>query len=172
MLPPVRSSFPSASGGLWALGCVRERWLSVRWCRLGTRFSRIWFPGVGGEVEAAATPYRNKSSRVLPPSDGASLRCYRRARGGGAPCVELVYRRCSSTACRPEREVSSSAFCLVIRVAALGLAVVGKVEQIQSPCGGSSPRHRICLQDRRSSGCIPGRWICGAAFCSSSLTIF
>ena len=172
VLPPARSPFPSASGGLRALGCVRERWLSARRCRLGTRVSRVWVPGVGGEAEAAMTPNQNKSSQVLPPSDGASLRCHRRACGGGAPSVELAYRRCLSAACRPDRVVSLSAFCLVITEAAWGFVVARKVEQIQSPCGRSSPRRRICLQDRRSSGCVPGRWICGDAFCSPSTTSF
>ena len=114
VLPPARSPFPSASGGLRALGCVRERWLSARRCRLGTRVSRVWVPGVGGEAEAASTPNRNKSSQVLPFPGGASLRCHRRACGGGAPSAELAYRRCSSAACWPERVVSLSAFCLVI----------------------------------------------------------
>ena len=86
--------------------------------------------------------------------------------------MELAYKRCLSAACRSEREMSSSTFYLVITEAAWGFLVSRKVEQIQSPRGGSRPCRRICLQDRRSSGCVPGRWICGAAFCSSSLTIF
>jgi len=170
VLPLARSPFPSASGDLRALGCVRERWLSARRCRLGTRVSRVWVPGVGGE--AASTPNRNKSSQVLPPPGGASLRCHRRACGGGAPGAELAYRRCSSAACWPGRVVSSSAFYLVITEEAWDFAVGREVEQIQSPRGGSRPCRRICLQDRRSSGCVPGRWIYGDAFCSPSMTSF
>ena len=89
--------------------------------------------------------------------------------------VEVVLPGWSSRtgdACRPDRVVSLSAFCLVITEASWGFVVARKVEQIQSPRGGSSPRRRIYLQDRRSSGCVPGRWIYGDAFCSPSTTSF
>ena len=93
---PARSPLPSASGGLWALGCVGERRRSVRRCRLGTRV-RVSVPG--GVVEAVAVaPWRNKSSRTLPRPVGASLRRRRRARGGKSPFVESLFRSSSAAA--------------------------------------------------------------------------
>ena len=50
--------------------------------------------------------------------------------------MELVYRRCSPAARRPEREVSALGFCLVNREAALGLVEARRMEQIQSSRGG------------------------------------
>jgi hypothetical protein len=52
VLPPTRSPLPSASGGLWALGCVGEWWIFDRRCRLDTRY-RGRSPGGGREVETA-----------------------------------------------------------------------------------------------------------------------
>ena len=60
-------------------------------CRLGPRVSRLGFPSGGGEAVAAASRW-NKSSRTLPRPVGASLRQRRRARGGGTPCVECLFR--------------------------------------------------------------------------------
>ena len=112
---------------------------------------------------------RNKSSRALPRPGGVSLRRHRRARGGCAPAVELMYRRSSPSARRPVREVSSIGFWFVGTEAAWGLAVVWRMElQIQSSCGGSGRRQWICLQDLRSSGRVPGRWMCSASFSSST----
>ena len=93
---PARSPLPSASGGLWALGCVGERRRSVRRCRLGTRV-RVSVPGGGVEAVAVA-PWRNKSSRTLPRPVGASLRRRRRARGGKSPFVESLFKSPSAGA--------------------------------------------------------------------------
>ena len=139
-------------------------------CSLGPMVSRVRFPGVSGEAAATAAPRWNKSSRALPRPFGASLRCHRRARGGGAPVVELVYRRCSPAARRPEREVSALGFCLVNREAALGLVEAWRMEQIQSSRGGSGRRRWICIQGRRSSGRVPSRWIYNVGFTSSTST--
>ena len=110
---------PGGGGGLFHL-----RWPMCRWegaetagllpvgggCRvLGPSTSRFRFPGVDDEAVAAAMLRRNKSSRALPRLGGASLRRYRRARGGSAPAVELMYRRSSPSARRPVRQVSTAA---------------------------------------------------------------
>ena len=84
--------------------------------------------------------------------------------------MELVYRRCSPAARRPEREVSALGFCLVNREAALGLVKARRMEQIQSSGGGSSRRRWICIQGLRSSGLVPGRWIYSVGFTSSTST--
>jgi hypothetical protein len=76
MLPPARSPFPSASGGLLAFECVWERRLSVRRCRLGPRFSRVVFPA----ARSMRRRLRIKSS-ALPRLGGALLRRRRRAWG-------------------------------------------------------------------------------------------
>ena len=176
-----RKGDPVAAGGVG--GLLRLRWpaghrevagtaglllAGVVGCSLGPRVSRVRFPGVSGE--AAAAPRWNKSSRALSHPFGASLRCYQRARGGGAPVVELVYRRCSPAARRPEREVSALGFCLVNREAALGLVEAWRMEQIQSSRGGSGRRRWICIQGLRSSGRVPGRWIYSVGFTSSTST--
>jgi len=90
-------------------------------CCLGPRISRIRFPGGDGisPLEFFLAPLAFLSGVI-----GAC--------GGGAPVVELVYRRCSPAARRPEREVSALGFCLVNREAALGLVEARRMEQIQS----------------------------------------
>jgi len=135
-------------------------------CRvLGPSTSRFRFSGVDDEAVAAAMLRRNKSSRALPRPGGVSLRHHRRARGGCAPAVELMYRRSSPSARRPVREVSSIGFWFVGTEAAWGLAVVWRKElQIQSSCGGSGRRQWICLQDLRSSGRVPGRCFLSVCF--------
>jgi hypothetical protein len=79
VLPPARSPFPSASGGLRALGCVGKRWLSVRRCRLGPRCSRVWVPA------ARLWRWRRRrhgiKSSALPRLGDAPLRRHRRAWG-------------------------------------------------------------------------------------------
>ena len=101
VLQPARSPFPSASasGGLRALGCVRERRLSVRRCRLGTTCSRFWFPPAARLQRRRLRGIR--SSPVRPRSVGALLRRRRRACGGRSPCVGDLYRSWSAAACRP-----------------------------------------------------------------------
>ena len=85
VLPPARSLFPSASGGLRALGCVRERRLSVRRCRLGTTCSRFWFPSAARLRRRRLCGIR--SSPVRPRLVGALLRRRQRACGGGSSFV-------------------------------------------------------------------------------------
>ena len=100
MLRPVRSPFPSASGGLRALECVRERRLSARRCRLGTSFSRSSFPPV-----AMSRRWRRlrgiRSCPARPRPVGALLRRRRRACGGRSPCVGDLYRSWSAAARHP-----------------------------------------------------------------------
>lgn len=68
----------------------------------------------GGIVEAKATmPWRNRSSRTCPRPGGASLRCRRRARGGGCSRRGALYRyrRCRLATRLPRRVVSLTGFC-------------------------------------------------------------
>ena len=128
-------------------------------CSLGPRVSRIRFSGGDGisPLELFLAPLALLSDVI-----GAC--------GGGAPVVELVYRRCSPAARRPEREVSALGFCFVNREAALGLVEAWRMEQIQSSRGGSGRRRWIYIQGRRSSGRVPGRWIYSVGFTSSTST--
>jgi hypothetical protein len=73
LLPPARSPFPSASVGLWALGCVWEWRLSVRGCRLGPRVSRVRFPATASRRRRRRQGIRY--SRAPPRLGGAPLRC-------------------------------------------------------------------------------------------------
>ena len=130
---------------------------------LGPRVSRVRVPGVSGEATAAAALRGNKSSRALPRPFGVSLRRHRRARGGGAPAVELLFRRSSPAARRPVREVSLLAFCSVGRVAARGLVQAWRVERTRSSRGGFGHRRRVWLQGRWGLGRVPDRWIFGVA---------
>jgi hypothetical protein len=133
-------------------------WLADVGVKVGPNFSRVRFPGVGGEAAAAAALRGNNSSRVLPRPGGVALRCCWRTRGGGAPVVELLYRRCSSAAHRLGPVVSLPRFCLVEGETA-GVCVEGRrVDQISS-CGGAcfrahppSGSRRVWIQDQWSLG--------------------
>ena len=135
------------------------------------RVSRVRVPGVSGEATAAAALRGNKSSRALPRPFGVSLRRHRRARGGGAPAVELLFRRSSPAARRPVREVSLLAFCSVGRVAARGLVQVWRVERTRSSRGGFGHRRRVWLQGRWGLGRVPDRWIFGVVLISSTASV-
>ncbi|CAO2187505.1 unnamed protein product, partial [Urochloa humidicola] len=139
VLPPARPSFPSASGGLWALGCVGERRIFVRRRRLGPRASRVRF------LAAASRRRRRRrqgirSSRVLPRLGGASLRLRQRTRGGGALDVEFLYRSPPAT-----RWLTGEA----------------RVAREDFGC-----RWRVCVHGRRSLGCGPDRWAISDSFIS------
>jgi hypothetical protein len=83
--------------------------------------SRVRFTGIGGETDAVAALRGNKSSRFLPRPGGAYIRRQRRACEGGAPRLELLYRRCLPATRRPAWEVSSWAICRVEDEAATDL---------------------------------------------------
>ena len=168
-----------AAGGV--AGLLRLRWpqgcregaetAGLRPCgtgRLGPSRSRGRCPGVDGEAEAAATR-RNKSSRTRPRPFATSLLRQWWVRGGGAPVVELLYRRWSPASRRPAKEVSSLAFCLVDREDASGLVEAWRVEHVQPSRDGSDRRQRICVQGHRGSGCIPDRWASCGSFISLSV---
>jgi len=110
--------------------------------------------------------HRNKSSRTRPRPFATSLRRQWWVRRGGAPVVELLYRRWSPASRRPAK-VSSLAFCLVDREDASGLVEAWRVEQVHPSRDGSGRRLRICFQGHRSSGCVPGRWASRGGFISS-----
>jgi hypothetical protein len=146
VLPPVRLPFPSASGGLLALGCGWERWLSVRRYRLGPRVSRVWFPGDVGKAMAAMS-WRNKSSRTLPHPVGAPLWRRQRVRGGGIPCGDL----CLGVVGR--RRIDRKVRLLPLGVScATGATAMGAVElwmaDLQVLAQASSDlgpmKHRVC----------------------------
>jgi hypothetical protein len=125
VLPPARAPLPSASGGFRALGGVWERWLPVRWCRLGPSVSRVRFP---------ATPSRRRrwrqrirSFRTRPRPGGAPLRRRRRARGGGAPCRGSLYRSRRPAEHRSGWMVRSPALCFKDKEAVLRCAVARRV---------------------------------------------
>jgi hypothetical protein len=75
-----------------------------------------WFPvsglvNLGSDFLMAAALRGNKSSRVHPRPGGAYLRRQRRACGGGAPGVDLLYRRYLLTTPHPSYDVSLLAVC-------------------------------------------------------------
>ena len=170
-----------AAGGV--AGLLRLRWpqgcregaetAGLRPCgtgRLGPSRSRGRCPGGEGEAEAATR--RNKSSRTRLCPCAASLRRLGWVRGGCAPVVEPLYRRCSLPAThRPSVEVSSSAFCLVDTEHTSGLVESRRVEQIHASRGGSGRRRQIWLQGHRGSGCVPGRWSSRGGFRSSLVAV-
>ena len=121
------------------------------------------FPGVDGEVAAAAPPRWNKSSRALPRPRGALLRCQRRARGGGAPAVEFLYRSRSPAIHRPRGKVSSSASRIQDKKTASGHADGWRVDRARVSRGGFRRRRRVPVHGRRGSGCVPGR--CSVIVC-------
>ena len=89
VLPSARSPFPSASGGPLGLGCVGERCIFGRRCRLGPSISRFSFPGVVAEAEVAMAPW-NKSllprPRFVCAHSGAVEGCVRaELSGAGGP---------------------------------------------------------------------------------------
>lgn len=112
--------------------------------RVGPSRSRVWFPSVGVEAEAAAA-LRNKSSRALPRPGGTSVRRRRRAYGGGAPSVERLYRSHLATTCRPGGKVSVLAFSFEDGEAALDLAVAWRVDPARLFCGGFVRRRRVWI---------------------------
>ena len=114
------------------------------------------------------TVHRNKSSRTCPHPFAASLRRQWWVRGGGAPVVELLYKRWSPASRRPAK-VSLLAFCLVDREDASALVEAWRVEQVQPSRDGSGRRQRICVQGHRGSGCILDRWASCGSFISSSV---
>lgn len=74
--------------------------------RLGPRVSRVGVPG-GIDEALAAMSWKSKSSRALPHPVGTPLRHQRRARGDGAPCMELLYRRSAAVTRHPGWEAGA-----------------------------------------------------------------
>jgi len=94
-VPSAETAVSSASDGprgivRWPRPLLSRR--RVGGSSICPRVSRVRVPGVSGEVTAAAALRGNKSSRALPRPFGVSLRRHRRARGGGAPAVELLFQ--------------------------------------------------------------------------------
>jgi hypothetical protein len=76
-----------------------------------------------------------RSSRALPHLGDASLRRRQRAHGGGASCVEPLFKSPPVTR-RPMLEVCPPVFCSVDTEMALDLVEVWSVEQTRSSRGG------------------------------------
>lgn len=104
-----------------------------------------------------------RSSRALPHLVGAPLRRRRRARGGCAPGMELLYRSRSPAVHRPRGMVSSSASRIQDKKAASGRADGWRVDRARVSRGGFRHRRRVPVQGRRGLGCVPGR--CGINVC-------
>ena len=134
---------------------------------LGPIRSRIEFPGGGGETVAAPALRGNKSSRILPRPGGVSLRRCWRACGGGAPSVELLYRRIVPVRLCLWRATELRGFCFLDAVQGGGSVDGWWQGQTRSSRDGSGRLRRALGLDQRSSGCNPGRWATGDAFFSS-----
>jgi hypothetical protein len=150
-----------------ALGYVGERRFSARRCRVGPRVSRVRFSATSSRRRRRRRQ-GIRSPRALPRLDGDSLRRHQRARGGGASCVEPLYRS-PSAICHPCWEVCLPAFCSVDAEMTLDLGVAWREEQTRSSCGGFCRRRRVWFQGRRNLGRVPDRWIFSVAFISSMM---
>jgi len=111
-----------------------------------------------------------RSSRAHPHLVGAPLRRRRRARGGGAPGVELLYRSRSPAVHRPRGMVSSSDSRIQDKKAASGRADNWRVDRARVSRGGFHHRRRVPVQGWRGLGCILGR--CGINVCFSIAATF
>ena len=98
-----------------------------------------------------------RSSRALPRLVGAPLWCRRRARGGGSPRVESLYRSLSAAACCPRGAMGAPAFYFEGTVVAAGFAEDGWLDRARGSRGGGRHRRRGLIRDRGCSGCGPGR---------------
>ena len=120
---------------------------------LGPRVSRVRFP-------ASKSRRRRRrqgimSSRALPRLDGAPLRRCRRARGGGVPGVDPLYRSPRPAA---RRQVSPLAFCSMDPGQAVGFVEVGWPDRARLHPGGGGRRWRARIWELQRSGRVPGRW--------------
>ena len=137
---------------------------------LGPSRSRCWCPGGVGEA-AATTAHRNKSSRTCPRPFTASLRRQWWVRGGGAPVVELLYRRWSPASRRLARCMPT--FCFKGAEVAEGCVGVWRLDLARLSRGGGRRRRRAQIQGRGNSGRVPGRWATndGFFFCGSTQSL-
>jgi hypothetical protein len=122
---------------------------------VGPRVSRVRFPCVAGEAMAAVSQW-NKSSRTLPCPIDAPLRRRWRARGGGAPYVESLYRSLRGLPfCRLRGATVLAARFVKGAEMAAGDAECRGVDRARASLGSS--RRRALIQDWRSLGRAPGR---------------
>ena len=132
---------------------------------LSPRVSRVRFP--------ASTSRRRRrrrqgitSSRALPRLDGVPLRRRRRARGGGAPGVDPLYRSPWPAA---RREVSSLSFCFMVERQLWVVRKAGEWSCRFGFCGGVGRRRRVCFHGHRGLGRVPDRWFFSVCFVSSKM---
>ena len=122
-----------------------------------------------GFLASAARRWRRRrfgiSPRGLVPVPAAFLS------GATRGSVEVVLPWWSCCSREVRRRLVSLAFCLVDRGDASGLVEVRRVERVQSSCGGSGRRRRICFHGHRGSGCVPGRWSSRGGFRSSLVAV-
>ena len=175
-----RASVPAGSGG--AGGLSRLRWPPGRrevaetvgllpagggvGSSISPRVSRVSFP-------ASKSRRRRRrlgimSSRVLPRLDGAPLRRRRRARGGGVPGVDPLYRSPWPAA---RRHVSPLAFCSVDLGQAVGFVDARWPDLAWLPLGDGGRRWRVRIWELEELGCGPGRWATANGFFSTATLI-
>jgi len=118
----------------------------------GPSRSRSSCPCAAGEAMAAAALLWNKSSRSLPRPFGVPLRRHRRARGGGAPRVECLYRSPASFLLRLLRAAEVRDFCSWATEQAGVLVGVWRLDLPRSFLGGGGRRRRPQIQGLQGFG--------------------
>ena len=81
--------------------------------------------------------------------------------------VNPLYRSPCPNLRRLLQAAGVSAFCFKGAEQDVGLVEVRRVDQARASLGGGVRRRRAVVQERRSSGRVPGRWAFGDAFISS-----
>jgi len=150
--PPRRREVAETVGLLPAGGGVGSS--------IGPRVSRVSFPASKSRRRRRRR-HGIMSSRVLPRLDGAPLRRRRRARGGGVPGVDPLYRSPRPAACR---QVSPLAFCSMDPRHAVGFVEVGWPDRARLHLGGGGRRWRARIWELQRSGRVPGRWATAEGF--------
>ena len=161
-----------------AFGPFRLRWPAGRLEVVGTAValpvgvgcsgpsrSRGSCPCAAGEATAAAALLWNKSSRSLPRPVGVPLRRHRRARRGGAPRVERLYRSPASFVLRLRRAVEVRGFCSWATEQAGVLVGVWRLDLPRSFLGGGGRRRRRQIQGLQGLGQRSDRQTTGNGFC-------
>ena len=133
----------------------------------GTSRSRVSVPAARSRRRRRRRHRGIRYSLVLPRPVGGLLRRRRRAGGGGASLVNPLYRSQCPDLRRLLQAAGVSAFCFKGAEQDVGLVEVRRVDQARASLGGGVRRRRAVVQERRSSGRVPGCWAFGDAFISS-----
>ena len=81
--------------------------------------------------------------------------------------MELLYRSLAFVLLRLRRVVKVRGFCLEAAEQDAGFVEGRWMDHTRVSLDGGGRRRRVAVHDRRSSGCVPGRWAIGDAFISS-----